>query len=146
MSVDVTTVVVVDRPLHEVAAFTCDPTNAPTWYANIRSVAVLGDEPVAVGSRVRFVAAFLGRRLEYTYEVTELVPDERMTMSTSSGPFPMTTEYRFAESGPGRTLVTLRNHGRPSGFGSVAAPVLRLSMERANRKDLDRLKAVLEAG
>jgi uncharacterized membrane protein len=145
VSVDVTTDVVVDRPVDAVAAYTCDPRNAPEWYANIRSVEVLDDGPVVPGTRMRFVAAFLGRRLEYTYAVTELVTGERMSMTTSQGPFPMTTEYRFSSVGPGRTLVTLRNHGEPSGFGSVAAPLVRRSMERANRKDLDALKAVLEA-
>ncbi len=145
MRVDVTTEVVVDRPPGLVAAYTCDPRNAPEWYANIRSVELLGEEPIGVGSRMRFVAAFLGRRLEYTYEVLELVPGERLVMATSAGPFPMTTEYGFTDAGFGRTIVTLRNHGEPGGFGTVAAPVLRLSMERANRKDLDTLKAVLEA-
>ena len=145
MSVDVSTEVVVERPVAVVAAYTCDPRNAPEWYANIRSVDLLTPEPVSVGSRMRFVAGFLGRRLEYTYEVVELEPGRLMTMSTSSGPFPMTTEYRFTPSGDSRTVVMLRNHGEPSGFGSVAAPVLRRSMERANRQDLDTLKAVLES-
>ncbi len=145
MSVDVTTEVVVDRPADVVAAYTCDPRNAPEWYANIRSVQLLGEEPVVVGSRMRFVATFLGRRLEYTYEVVDLVPGERLVMSTSEGPFPMATEYGFTDAGFGRTIVTLRNHGEPSGFGSVAAPMMRRSMERANRKDLDALKALLEA-
>ena len=134
-----------ERPVEVVAAYTCEPRNAPEWYANIRSVDILGEGELAVGSRMRFVAGFLGRRLEYTYEVTELVPGERLTMTTSSGPFPMTTEYRFVAAGAGRTIVTLRNHGAPQGFGSVAAPMLRRSMERANRKDLDALKAMLES-
>lgn len=144
-AVDVTTDVVVDRPLAEVAAYTCDPRNAPRWYANIRSVELLTGAPVAVGSRMRFVAAFLGRRLEYTYEVVELVTAERMVMSTAQGPFPMTTTYTFAPAGEGRTLVTLRNHGEPTGFGSVAAPVMRAAMRRANTKDLTALKDVLES-
>ena len=37
------------------------------------------------------LARFLGRTIDYTYEVTELVEGERMTMTTASGPFPMTT-------------------------------------------------------
>ncbi len=146
VTVDVTSEIVVDRPVEVVAAYSCDPRNAPEWYANILAVELLTAPPVTVGSRMRFVASFLGRRLEYTYEVLELEPGRRMTMSTSSGPFPMTTEYRFTASGDHRTVVMLRNHGEPSGFGAVAAPVLRRSMVRANAKDLDRLKAVLEAG
>jgi hypothetical protein len=78
--------------------------------------------------------------------VLDLVPNARLVMSTSQGPFPMTTTYTFAPVGEGRTLVTLRNHGDPSGFGSVTAPVMRTAMRRANTKDLAALKAVLESG
>lgn len=146
MDVDVTTQAVVSRPREEVAAFACDPRNAPRWYANIRSVDLLGDAPVGVGSRMRFVAGFLGRTIDYTYEVTDLVVGERMTMTTASGPFPMTTTYTFEDAGAGATLVTLRNHGSPSGFGAVAAPVMRAAMARANAKDLRALAEVLEQG
>jgi hypothetical protein len=46
----------------------------------------------------------------------------------------------------GATAMTLRNRGRPSGFSKVATPLLTAAMRRANRKDLDRLKQVLESG
>ena len=78
MAVDVTTDVVVSCPRARVAAFATDPLNAPLWYANIRSVELLTDPPVRVGSRMRFVAVFLGRRIDYTYEVLELVPAGRL--------------------------------------------------------------------
>lgn len=145
MIVDVTTETVVDRLVAEVAEYTCDPRHAPRWYANIRSVDLLTPEPLEVGSRIRFVAGFLGRRLEYTYEVLELVEGRRMVMSTTQGPFPMTTTYSFAPTGEDRTVVTLRNHGDPTGFGAVAAPLMRSAMARANTKDLAALKAVLES-
>jgi hypothetical protein len=41
--------------------------------------------------------------------------------------------------------MTLRNRGEPSGFGRVAGVLMAPAMRRANRKDLARLKAVLEA-
>lgn len=144
MDVDVTTQTVVARPRAEVAAFVTDPRNAPRWYANIRSVEMLTDPPVRVGSRMCFVAAFLGRTITYTYEVLELEPGERMTMSTASGPFPMTTTYAFEDAAAGTRMI-LRNHGSPHGFGAVAAPVMRRAIERANRKDLAAVKALLEA-
>jgi hypothetical protein len=77
--VDVVTETVIRRPVAEVAAYAGDPTNAPEWYVNIASVEWQTPPPVAVGSRMAFVASFLGRRLAYTYEVVDLVPGERLT-------------------------------------------------------------------
>jgi uncharacterized membrane protein len=144
VAVDVVTQTEIARPRDEVAAFAADPSNAPAWYKNIESVEWETAPPVAAGSRVRFVARFLGRTLSYTYEIRELVPGERLVMSTSEGPFPMETTYEW-ESAPGGTRMRLRNRGEPSGFAGMAAPLLARAMRRANQKDLERLKALLEA-
>ena len=99
MNVDVVVETTIARPPHEVAAYAGDPTHAPQWYANIRSVEWRTPPPVAVGSRMDFVAHFLGRRLAYTYEVVELVPGERLVMRTADGPFPMETTYTWEPDG-----------------------------------------------
>jgi hypothetical protein len=143
LSVDVTSEVEIARPRAAVAAFATDPDNAMRWYANIESVAWETPPPLVVGSRIAFVARFLGRRLSYTYEVREHVPRERFVMATSEGPFPMETTYEFSDAGAG-TLMRLRNRGEPSGFANVAAPLMARAMRRANRKDLDNLKGLLE--
>ena len=65
-------------------------------------------------------------------------------MSTAAGPFAMETSYTFSETPSGATKVELRNRGRPSGFGTIVAPAMVGAMKRANRKDLARLKAILE--
>lgn len=145
MQVDVTVSTVINRPPAAVAAYAGDPGNAPEWYVNIRSVEWETEPPARVGSRMAFVAQFLGRRLAYTYEVTELVPGERLVMRTAQGPFPMQTTYTWAAEGGG-TLMTLRNTGEPSGFARIAAPVMRRAMLGAMTKDLRRLKRLLEAG
>ncbi|MEH0844913.1 SRPBCC family protein [Micromonospora sp. CPCC 205711] len=144
MAVDVVTEVLIDRPVDQVAAYAGDPGNAPSWYVNIESVEWLTPPPPRVGSRVAFVAHFLGRRLAYTYEIVQLVPGELLVMRTAQGPFPMETTYRWEPQGAGRTRMILRNRGEPSGFAAVAAPVLAAAMRRANRKDLATLKALLE--
>lgn len=144
MSVDVETEIRIDRPRPEVAAYASDPDNATAWYENIRAVEWKTDLPLRVGSRIAFVAQFLGRRLAYTYEVEELVPGERLVMSTQAGPFPMQTTYTWEDADGGATLMTLRNRGRPSGFSRVGAPLLARAMRRANEKDLARLKSILE--
>jgi uncharacterized protein YndB with AHSA1/START domain len=144
MAVDVVTEVVIDRPSDEVAAYAADPSNAPEWYANIESVTWRTTPPVSVGSRMEFVAHFLGRRLAYTYEIVELVPGERLVMRTAQGPFPMETTYTWTALDEGRTRMTLRNKGEPAGFAKVTAPVMVSAMRRANTKDLAALKRILE--
>jgi uncharacterized membrane protein len=142
--VDVTNDIVISRPREQVAAFAGDPSRAPEWYVNIRSVEWQTDPPVRPGSRMAFVARFLGRRLAYTYEVIEHVPNERLVMRTAEGPFPMETTYTWESVAGGATRMTLRNRGEPRGFSKLLAPFMSAAVRRATRKDLARLKTVLE--
>jgi hypothetical protein len=144
MAVDVTTEIVIARPCEQVAAYAGDPSHAPEWYANIRSVRWQTPPPVRAGSRMDFVARFLGRTLAYTYEVVEL-SENRLVMRTAQGPFPMETTYTWRPEGASSTRMTLRNRGEPEGFAKVTAPVMAVAMRRANDKDLARLKRILES-
>jgi uncharacterized membrane protein len=144
MSVDVRTAIEIQRPRDEVSAFACDPSNATSWYKNIKSVEWQTPPPAVAGTRVRFVAQFLGRTLEYTYEVRDVEPGRRFVMSTAQGPFPMETIYGWEDAGEGATRMELRNRGEPSGFAALSAPLMARAMRRANEADLRRLKALLE--
>lgn len=145
MPVDVRTEVEIDRPRSEVLAYACDPDNAPAWYENIEAAEWKSPQPLAVGSRIAFTAEFMGRRLSYTYEVRELIPGSRLVMATAEGPFPMETSYSWVDTSDGGTRMTLRNRGAPAGFSKLVAPMLAAAMRRANRKDLQRLKQILES-
>jgi len=146
VAVEVETSIDIECPRTVVAAYVSDPDNATEWYVNITSVDWKTPRPAVVGSRVAFVATFLGRRIAYTYEVRQIVSDERFVMSTTEGPFPMQTTYAWQDSPGGGTVMTLRNEGEPTGFGKVAAPVMAAAMRRANQKDLAQLRKILEAG
>jgi uncharacterized membrane protein len=144
MIVDVVTEIDIDRPVEAVAAYAADPANAPEWYANIESAKLKTEPPVRVGSIVAFVARFLGRNLTYDYEFVELIPSERLVMRTAQGPFAMETTYSWAPTPTGGTRMTLRNRGEPAGFSKLVGPLMVPAMRRANRKDLQRLKMILE--
>ena len=143
-TVDVEVHTTIDRPRPVVAAYCCDPDNVTAWYANIKAVQSETEPPVALGSRFRFTSGFLGRTLEYTYEVVELVPAERFVMRSDAGPFPMETSYAWEDAANGSTLMTLRNHGEPTAFAGLASPILATAIRRATTKDLARLKSILE--
>jgi uncharacterized membrane protein len=144
MTLDVQSAIVINRPVSEVSRYAADPDHAPLWYVNIKSVEWVTPPPAQVGSRVAFVAHFLGRRLTYTYEVVEFIPGVRLVMRTSEGPFPMETTYTWESNVDGTTRMTLRNRGTPSGFSVWVAPLMAMAMRRAIRKDLVRLKKQLE--
>ena len=143
MPVDVVVTTTIARTRAVVSTFAADPTHAPEWYANIRSVTWKTPPPAVIGSRMEFEARFLGQRLVYTYEIVELLPGERLVMRTTDGPFPMETTYTWEPSDAG-TLMSLRNRGEPSGFARVAAPVMDRAIRRETTKDLARLKSLLE--
>jgi hypothetical protein len=145
MNVDVRTETVIARSPELVSGFAADPDNAPLWYQNIKAVEWQTPRPLAIGSRLAFVAVFVGRRLAYTYEVVEWIPQQRFVMRTAEGPFPMETTYEWQAADRGATRMTLVNRGTPAGFGVWLAPLMAAAMRRANRKDLAALKALLES-
>ena len=145
MPVDVVSEIEIAVPRDAVAAFAGDPDNAAAWYENIETVEWRSPTPLALGTQLAFTAQFLGRKLVYTYEVRELVPGERLVMSTAEGPFPMETTYTWEDTVSGGTRMTLRNRGEPAGFSKLVAPLMGGAVRRANRRDLERLKQILEA-
>jgi hypothetical protein len=135
---------VIAAPRERVAAFAADPDNATAWYENIVKATWATPPPMAVGSKIGFEARFLGRRMAYTYRVAEYEPGVRLVMRTAEGLFPMETTYEWEDAADGGTRMRLRNRGEPSGFAKIASSIMVSSMRRANRKDLDRLRAILE--
>ncbi|HEX4759668.1 MAG TPA: SRPBCC family protein [Thermoleophilaceae bacterium] len=134
----------IGRPPEEVAAYAMDPANDRDWIGALTRVEVLGDGPVAPGTRVRRVARFLGRDMEYVNEITELTRPKRLAMKSVKAPFPMTVTYQFEPDGAG-TLMRIHTGGDASGFYKMATPVLSAMVRRGVASDLKRLKQRLEA-
>ncbi len=144
--VDVQTNILIRKPVSVVSKYASNPDNTMAWYVNIHSVEWQSPKPLQIGSLLAFKAKFLGRELAYIYEIMEWEPTKKLVMKTASGPFPMETTYTWEEKGQNSTLMTLRNRGIPSGFSSFFAPLMKFMMKRANKKDLELLKKILEEG
>ncbi len=142
--VDVITQITIKKPIKEVAEYASDPDNAPMWYKNIKSSIWKTPGPLQAGEQIDFVAHFLGKKLAYTYQILEYIPQERLVMATREGPFPMQTTYTWTTTEQGHTLMTLRNTGYPTGFSKLVAPFMSIMMRRANKQDLKCLKGILE--
>jgi uncharacterized protein YndB with AHSA1/START domain len=143
-AVDVRTETIINCPIEKVFAFATNPDNVPKWYVNIYSSEWKTPKPLTVGSHIAFKAKFLGKELAYTYEIKELVINEKLVMRTAQGPFPMETVYLFEKTESLKTKMTLINRGIPSGFSKLFAPFMAMAMKKANTKDLALLKEILE--
>jgi len=144
--VDIQTEIVINQPVDVVSGYAMNPDKAPEWYVNIKSAEWKTNKPLTVGSQIAFTAEFLGKKLAYVYEVLELVPDRKLVMRTADGPFPMETTYTFEAIDSNTTKMKLRNRGNPSGFSKLLAPFMKMMMRRANKKDLKKIKTILERG
>ncbi len=143
--VDVLTEITISKPIDVVADYAANPDNASEWYVNIKSAEWKTSKPLAIGSRVAFVAHFLGRKLAYTYEFVELIPRQKLVMKTAEGPFPMETTYTWTALDDKTTRMTLRNTGNPAGFSKLFAPFMVTMMRKANTKDLINIKRIIES-
>ena len=144
MAIDVRAVIDVARPREQVAAYLLDPGNDPRWIGGLRSARLVTDPPVGVGSRVERVASFLGRRVEYVNEITELT-GTRLAMRSVRSPFPMRVTYGFEDAGDA-TRVSVRVEGDASRVYRLADPIMAALVRRSVRRDLRTLKRALENG
>ena len=143
MAVDVTATTSIDRPSDQVAAYLRDPANDTTWIGGLRSARLLTPGPVTVGSQVERVAGFLGRRVHYVNEITELTAD-RLAMRSVRSPFPMRVTYGHRDAGDSTTDVSVRVQGDAARFYALVAPLLGLAVRRSITRDLRNLERVLE--
>jgi uncharacterized membrane protein len=143
MGIDVSVTTEIARPADEVAAYAMEAENDPTWIGGISSARRLTPGPTAVGTQVERVAHFLGRRIDYVMEVTELDPGRRIVLQSIRGPFPMRVTYSF-EPVAGCTCVGLRVEGDAEGFYRLAGGLMGRAVRRNLRKDVTRLREICE--
>ena len=146
-AVDVEVHTTIDRPRREVAAYCCDPGNVTAWNANINAVQWDTAPPVALPAHgCGSPASFLGRRLEYTYEVVGADPGAAVRDAIRARPVPDGDDVHVWEDAEaGGTWMTLRNRGAADG---VRRALRHRSLPPPSgarpRSDLARLKAILE--
>src|SRR5919197_4813183 len=138
--------IVIDRPPEEVFAYVTTPENDLEWTSIAVERRREGDGPIDVGSRIRAVDKFLGRRIESTLVFTEHAPSTRSAVRLE-GPIAANGAYVLEPAGTGtRFRWSLEAEPGLGGLflGKVTDPLVTFIFRRRIRGDLRRLKDVLE--
>jgi carbon monoxide dehydrogenase subunit G len=138
--------IVLERPAEEVFAFVTTPENDHLWSSTAVERSRDSEEPLGVGSRIRAIDKFLGRRIESTLEITEHEPPRRSSIRIH-GPFAATGSY-VLDPEDGRTRFRWILEAEPGlgrlYLGRATDPLVVMTFRRRLRRDLRRLKDVLE--
>ena len=142
--IDVSTEIDINCSRDKVAEYSANPDNAPKWYVNIKAAKWKTPKPLKVGSQIVFKAKFMGKALVYIYEIAEYAAERKMVMKTLTGPFPMETIYTWETIEGNITRMSLQNKGNPGGLFRLLTPLFSFAIRKANNKDLQRLKQIIE--
>lgn len=135
----------IERPAKDVFAYASDPANMSRWQGEVLEAEPLSEGPLRVGSRVRGVGSFLGRRIETTVEITAFEPDQTFRFTSVAGPIKSDNSFTF-ESVDGGTRVTESAKSELAGLFGLADPLLSRALGRQFRTNLANLKDLMEAG
>lgn len=139
------TTIVINRSLEEVFAFTTNFENQPKWQSRLLEAQQTSEGPIGVGTKWRFVAKFLGQRIEFEQECTEYEPNRMYAGKSTSGPFPIEGRQTY-EPVEGGTRLNVTGEVQPGGFFKLAEPLVVRMLKRLTDADLANLKDLMEAG
>jgi uncharacterized membrane protein len=118
----------------------------PEWLQNMQLAKWITEPPVRIGSQYEQVASFAGKEVRTTFEVTELDPGRRITISSLPGSsFPLRITRQLEPLGERRCRARETAEGDAAGFYRIVEPVLRMLVRRNISRDYRRLKRILEA-
>lgn len=138
--------VVIDRPPEDVFTFVTSPEKDLEWVSTAVERRRESEAPIDVGSRIRAVDKFLGRRIESTLEVTEHKPSTRSSVRLD-GPVKARGTYELEPAGTGTRFKWILDAEPGLGglyLGRITDPLVTFVFRRRIRSDLERLKSRLE--
>jgi uncharacterized protein YndB with AHSA1/START domain len=135
--------VVINRPVEEVFAYVIDINNWSQWMG-FSGAEQTSEGPVGVGTTFKGVSEFMGRREEWTSEVTGYEPNRKVGMDMIWGPMSMDETLTF-EPVEGGTRYTQVGEGETGGVFKVAGPILNRMMKKQLEDSLAKLKEILDA-
>lgn len=132
-------------PAEEVFSYVTDPSRFGEWQEGVRSGAVEGGGPQAVGSSCTTTRLIGGRERTSTQEVTVLDPPHRWSVHGIDGPVRADVDVRVEPLGEDSSRVRIELRFSGYGIGRVLVPLfVRSQAAREVPRSCARLKQRLE--
>jgi uncharacterized protein YndB with AHSA1/START domain len=132
----------IDRPPEDVFAALTAIERLPEWQASAVDAAAEG--PLGEGTRIRETRRLMGREFHVVHEVTAYEPPHRFDLQSVEGPIPLSVSHTLEPSGGG-TLLEVVGEAKPRGMLRFAGAGIAKAAEAEFRRDLEKLKELLEA-
>ena len=135
----------IGKPREVVFNYFIDFSRASRWRSYVKTMEVVGSEPLHAGSRVHCVMDLNGEEIEFDLEVLTFDRPSRWRHRTNETDYNGAIEYRFDPEGQG-TRVTMSCEVKPVGvYGWLGMPILWMRRGRPYREQLPQLKQAIEA-
>jgi carbon monoxide dehydrogenase subunit G len=137
--------VIISRAPEDVFEFITRAENLAVYDSSVIEAHAEGDEPTGVGTRWIGVSKVLGRRFEWTLEVTEFESPTLLRVKTVAGkvPFSVTSSLRPDDAGTQFTYRIEAESGLGGVFGRLADPLVEKAQARTVRANLGTLAELL---
>jgi uncharacterized membrane protein len=133
---------ILPRPVEEVFSFLNNFEHDPSWQAGIIEAKQVPEGAARLGTIVKQVRRFMGRRLDYTGEVVDHEEPKKIWVKSVSGPYPFEGGYRL-EPTDGGTRLTLLLKVTPTGIIRFTQSMVARELRQQMEADSNRLKALL---
>jgi carbon monoxide dehydrogenase subunit G len=135
----------INRPPQDVFNVISDPAKQSLWQNMTETAEWTSNGSHGVGSTMKVVARFLGRKIETEIEVTAWEQPHRIDYKFVNGPYPAQVSNTLEPQGEG-TLLTAQSQGEMGGFFKIAEGLAVKQLEKQLAANFESLKLLLESG
>jgi uncharacterized membrane protein len=138
--------VIIARPAAEVLDFLVRAENLPRWDSSVVECVQLDAAPVTVGTRYRGASKILGRRVEWTVELTDFVPGRKSESTSVDGQSAFTVSYDLSAVSDGTRLRyrLAADSGFGGAFGRAMEPLIEKAQTNVVKANLATLVRLLD--
>ena len=134
----------IERPPQEVFDVISDPAKQSLWQSSLESAEWTSNDSVGVGSTMKVVAKFLGRKIETDLQLTAYDPPRKFSLKGLNGPYPLEITNTLEAQGEG-TLLTYTSRAEFGGFFKLAEGLAGKQIKKQVDASNESLKLLMEA-